>query len=176
MLLQFSFLTFGEMIFESGEAIPLEYNFAGLNAISFEKGCYIGQELIARTHHRGVIRKRLIPLKFVDENDKGINSVLNNAKSSICCRMIILPLVSPELEQAVAPGSDVVDEVSGKKVGTVSTALGSRGMGLLRLEDALKQNSSLAISDNKDVRVKAIKPDWWPAEWTQVLEQQRAVA
>jgi folate-binding protein YgfZ len=59
-----------------GEAIPLEYNFAGLNAISFEKGCYIGQELIARTHHRGVIRKRLIPLKFVDENDKGINSVL----------------------------------------------------------------------------------------------------
>jgi folate-binding protein YgfZ len=77
MLLQFSFLTFGEMIFfESGEAIPLEYNFAGLNAISFEKGCYIGQELIARTHHRGVIRKRLIPLKFVDENDKGINSVL----------------------------------------------------------------------------------------------------
>ena len=90
--------------------------------------------------------------------------------------MLILPLVSPELEQAVAPGSGVVDKASGKKVGTVSTALGSCGMGLLRLEEALKQNSSLAISDNRDVRVKAIKPDWWPAEWTQVLEQQRAVA
>ncbi|KAL5651175.1 hypothetical protein ACJX0J_036633, partial [Zea mays] len=51
-----------------GEAIPLEYNLAGLNAISFEKGCYIGQELIARTHHRGVIRKRLMPMKFVDGN------------------------------------------------------------------------------------------------------------
>ncbi|KAI4973600.1 hypothetical protein ZWY2020_041381 [Hordeum vulgare] len=134
-----------------GEAIPLEYNLAGLNAISFEKGCYIGQELIARTHHRGVIRKRLLPLKFVDENDH-------------------------ELEQAVAPGSDVVDEASGKKVGTVSTALGSRGMGLLRLEAALKENASLTISDNKDVRVKAIKPDWWPAEWTEVLGQQSAVA
>jgi folate-binding protein YgfZ len=35
--------------FDSGEAIPLECNFAALNAISFEKGCYIGQELIART-------------------------------------------------------------------------------------------------------------------------------
>ncbi|XP_037472120.1 putative transferase At4g12130, mitochondrial [Triticum urartu] len=134
-----------------GEAIPLEYNLAGLNAISFDKGCYIGQELIARTHHRGVIRKRLIPLKFVDENDK-------------------------ELEQAVAPGSDVVDDASGKKVGTVSTALGSRGMGLLRLEAALKENAILAISDNRDVRVKAIKPDWWPAEWTEVLAQQSAVA
>nr|KJB51941.1 hypothetical protein B456_008G239600 [Gossypium raimondii] len=54
-----------------GEAIPLEYNFAGLNAISFDKGCYVGQELIARTHHRGVIRKRLLPLKFLDNNGKG---------------------------------------------------------------------------------------------------------
>uniref|UniRef100_A0A0D9WLH5 CAF17 C-terminal domain-containing protein n=1 Tax=Leersia perrieri TaxID=77586 RepID=A0A0D9WLH5_9ORYZ len=134
-----------------GEAIPLEYNFAGLNAISFEKGCYIGQELIARTHHRGVIRKRLMPLVFVDENGE-------------------------ELEQAVAPGSEVVDKESGKKIGTVNTALGSRGMGLLRLEEALKQNSSLVIKDNGDVRVKAIKPDWWPSEWTQVLEQQSAVA
>jgi hypothetical protein len=48
------------------------YNLAGLNAISFEKGCYIGQELIARTHHRGVIRKRLMPMKFVDGNGQGI--------------------------------------------------------------------------------------------------------
>ena len=60
--------------------------------------------------------------------------------------MLILRLLSPELEQAVAPGSYVVDESSGKKVGTVSTALGSRGMGLLRLEEALKQNSSLAMT------------------------------
>jgi transferase CAF17, mitochondrial len=59
--------------FDSGEAIPLEYNFAALNAISFEKGCYIGQELIARTHHCGVIRKRLMPMKFVDENGEGMN-------------------------------------------------------------------------------------------------------
>lgn len=55
----------------TGEAIPLEYNFVGLNAISFDKGCYVGQELIARTHHRGVIRKRLIPLQFIDSSGKG---------------------------------------------------------------------------------------------------------
>ncbi|KAK8944679.1 hypothetical protein KSP39_PZI007849 [Platanthera zijinensis] len=30
-----------------GEAIPLEYNLHGLNAISFDKGCYVGQELVA---------------------------------------------------------------------------------------------------------------------------------
>lgn len=32
-----------------------------LNGISFSKGCYIGQELTARTHFQGVIRKRIIP-------------------------------------------------------------------------------------------------------------------
>nr|CAB3466884.1 unnamed protein product [Digitaria exilis] len=79
-------------------------------------------------------------------------------------------------QYAVAPGSEVVDEGSGKKIGTVNTALGSRGMGLLRLEEALKQGSSLRIGDNRDVRVQAIRPDWWPAEWTQMLDQKSAVA
>ena len=90
--------------------------------------------------------------------------------------MLILQPVLSELDQAVAPGSEVVNEASGKKIGTVNTALGSRGMGLLRLDEALKQGSSLRISDNKDVRVQAIKPDWWPSEWTQMVDQQSAVA
>lgn len=54
-----------------GEAIPLEYNLVGLKAINFDKGCYVGQELVARTHHRGVIRKRLMPLNFVHGNGEG---------------------------------------------------------------------------------------------------------
>ncbi|MDA0261501.1 MAG: folate-binding protein, partial [Proteobacteria bacterium] len=41
---------------------PLECGFDELNAIDYDKGCYIGQELTARTHHRGKIRKRLMPV------------------------------------------------------------------------------------------------------------------
>ncbi|XP_068669851.1 putative transferase At4g12130, mitochondrial [Aristolochia californica] len=134
-----------------GEAMPLEYNLAGLNAISFDKGCYVGQELVARTHHCGVIRKRLVSFKFVDESGK-------------------------EVKQKVAPGSEIVDAKSGKKVGPSTSAMGSRGMGVLRLEEAFKRSSDLRIKGQEDVKVEVVKPDWWPAEWIQVHEQRTAVA
>ncbi len=41
------------------KAFLLEGNFEELNGVDFAKGCYVGQELTARTKHRGVVRKRL---------------------------------------------------------------------------------------------------------------------
>ncbi|EFA03307.1 putative transferase CAF17 homolog, mitochondrial [Tribolium castaneum] len=47
-----------------GECFPLECNCDYLHGVSFHKGCYVGQELTARVHHTGVVRKRLMPLHF----------------------------------------------------------------------------------------------------------------
>ena len=47
--------------------MPLEYNLDALNGISHTKGCYVGQELVARTHNRGVVRKRLMPVSIEGE-------------------------------------------------------------------------------------------------------------
>lgn len=44
------------------KAILLENGFDELNGIDWEKGCYLGQELTARTKYRGLIRKRLLPV------------------------------------------------------------------------------------------------------------------
>jgi folate-binding protein YgfZ len=44
------------------DSILLEGNFDYNNGIDFTKGCYMGQELTARTHYRGLIKKRLFPV------------------------------------------------------------------------------------------------------------------
>ncbi len=41
------------------KTIPLEANLEELGALSFTKGCYLGQELTARTKHQGLVRKKL---------------------------------------------------------------------------------------------------------------------
>jgi folate-binding protein YgfZ len=46
------------------KSILREGGFEELNGVDFDKGCYVGQELTARTKHRGLIKKRLIPVKF----------------------------------------------------------------------------------------------------------------
>lgn len=44
----------------------LEFDFDHLNAIDYQKGCYVGQELTARTHYRGQIRKKLFHIKIAN--------------------------------------------------------------------------------------------------------------
>jgi|SRR5271156_1003842 len=44
------------------QAIPLENNMDELHAISWTKGCYLGQELTSRTKHVGEVRKKLFPV------------------------------------------------------------------------------------------------------------------
>lgn len=46
------------------KSILLESGFGELNGIDWDKGCFIGQELTARTKYRGLIKKRLMPVTF----------------------------------------------------------------------------------------------------------------
>jgi len=46
------------------KSILLENGFAELNGVDWDKGCYMGQELTARTRYRGLVKKRLLPVRI----------------------------------------------------------------------------------------------------------------
>ena len=99
-----------------------EMNLDQLDAISFTKGCYTGQETVARVHYRGHVNRLLRGLRFedatlppsgsavVDESGKEVGTVKSGAMSPRL-GAIALALVRREVE----PGATV--RVSGEQVG-----------------------------------------------------------
>lgn len=73
----------------SGTLYPHEANLDQLNGVSFTKGCYVGQEVVSRTEHRGMARSRIILAHYANEapaagtaimaEDKPIGTVLSHA-------------------------------------------------------------------------------------------------
>jgi folate-binding protein YgfZ len=54
----------GSKDLEPDRAILIENGFDELGGISWSKGCFMGQELTARTRYRGLVKKRLIPVSI----------------------------------------------------------------------------------------------------------------
>ncbi|HVY15514.1 MAG TPA: folate-binding protein [Rhodopila sp.] len=52
----------GSRDLETDRSVLLEAGFDELGGVSWEKGCYMGQELTARTKYRGLIKRRLVPV------------------------------------------------------------------------------------------------------------------
>jgi folate-binding protein YgfZ len=54
----------GSRDMEADRSVLLEAGFDELAGVSWTKGCYMGQELTARTKYRGLIKRRLVPVTF----------------------------------------------------------------------------------------------------------------
>jgi folate-binding protein YgfZ len=90
----------GSRDLELEKTVLLEAGFDELNGISWTKGCYMGQELTARTRYRGLLKRRLVPVRIAGP--------------------------------VPAPGTPVTQE--GREVGIMRSALGARGLAVLRLD------------------------------------------
>ncbi|XP_074900071.1 iron-sulfur cluster assembly factor IBA57, mitochondrial isoform X1 [Buteo buteo] len=113
-----------------GVALPLESNLAYMNGISFTKGCYIGQELTARTYHMGVIRKRLLPVHFS----------------------------TPLPKDSIPEGAEILTE-SGKSAGKFRAGGGELGIALLRLAN-INEPLCLNIAGDKVKLTASIPEWW----------------
>ncbi|XP_054169336.1 putative transferase CAF17 homolog, mitochondrial [Oppia nitens] len=115
---------------------PLECNGDFLHAISFQKGCYVGQELTARIYHTGVIRKRLMPIEIIDGKEVIENISIQNITANI--------------------GNE------SKNVGKFRSHCSTNGLALLRVDDCLKTDNLFLTKS--ELTIKCFKPFWWPKE------------
>ncbi len=64
------------------KSILLESNFDALNGVDWDKGCYMGQELTARTKYRGLIKKRLMPVTVTGAAPAPGTKLMRNGKEA----------------------------------------------------------------------------------------------
>ncbi|KAL8993183.1 MAG: hypothetical protein Q9169_006539 [Polycauliona sp. 2 TL-2023] len=108
----------GEII--SGEALPQESNIDYMSGIDFRKGCYVGQELTIRTHHTGVVRKRILPVQLYKVDEEPPDRLQYDPSS---------PLILPGVPRNIAR----VD-TRGRSAGKFLKGVGNIGLALCRLE------------------------------------------
>ncbi|BBL53566.1 aminomethyltransferase [Bartonella quintana] len=53
--------------YEIGKIFPHDINYDQISGLSFNKGCYIGQEIVSRMHHRHTARRRVLIVKSQHE-------------------------------------------------------------------------------------------------------------
>lgn len=103
-------------------ALPQESNVDFMGGIDFRKGCYVGQELTIRTHHTGVVRKRILPVMLYGK-DESMPQVLE---------------YKPDVDLGVTgiPRDTSIGRVEkrGRSAGKFLTGVGNIGLGLCRLE------------------------------------------
>ena len=169
--------------------LPLECNLAGLNAVSFEKGCYVGQELTARTHHRGVVRKRIVPASFHHHIIRNAASKTERANERSASPLFVAPgsRLFPMEEKETAPATSA----RAKPAGSVVASSGDVGLAMVRLShlkhtthktgttgggaDALAHSTTLTArfiardelqSRASSIATRVWTPPWWDARWT----------
>jgi len=54
----------GGLDFVYGDAFPHEADMDQLGGVDFEKGCYVGQEVVSRMEHSGTARNRVVPVQY----------------------------------------------------------------------------------------------------------------
>ena len=75
--------------FMYGDAFPHEADMDQLAGVDFDKGCYVGQEVVSRVEHRGSARSRIVPVTYefapasgqpVMAGEKEVGTLMSTAK------------------------------------------------------------------------------------------------
>eukprot|EP01040_Poterioochromonas_malhamensis_P005694 gene5694-6120_t len=140
--------------------IPFECNLDLLHYIHYHKGCYVGQELTARTKYKGVIRKRLLPFSILSSAN-----IQQDFKKADTVKLIEEIINSPGTENSPKVGDKVVH--SEKEVGEVVAVdkKGLVGIAMMQLDTVYRNSSPYRIlpteSTANSTNALFFRPDWF---------------
>lgn len=77
------------------EHLPQALNYQHLGGISFTKGCYLGQEIVARMQYRGALKKRLHRIETATQNRELTSGNIVVAGSHACLAILSNPTEEP---------------------------------------------------------------------------------
>ncbi|CAO1628058.1 unnamed protein product [Jaminaea pallidilutea] len=153
----------GPVELPENSSLPLEANLDLMGGVDFRKGCYVGQELTARTHHTGVVRKRVIPVKLLSSAGEAGDQ-------------------SPPIGQIRAPPSVGAASKRSKAAGGLLAATsdgrgGALGLAMLRLQHVANAQSPLELphpdgEGKASWTVQPTWPDWWPSQIRESFEKE----
>ena len=154
--------------------VPLEANLDLLGYISFSKGCYVGQELIARTKHKGLVRKRLLPfIRTLGGGSAGAPTGSSNKAQQLDAAVVRSILTVTAV--AAAPSSEAEKVGVGAPLRAGTTAVGevaavsiAQDMGIAKvalkavLGDAALDGLIVESGQGHELPVELYLPQWWP--------------
>ena len=100
----------GEVRAESYEIFtPQSLNYHLVNAVNFRKGCYTGQEIVARLHYRGTLKRHMFRIHFVAGEDvlPPPGSVINNSQGKAIGDIVMAAYSKSHQVEALA---NIIDE------------------------------------------------------------------
>ena len=90
--------------------IPHMLNYQKVDAISFEKGCYTGQEIVARTEYRGKAKRGLFRLEIDTAEALAPGSELQSPTHSGTINVIASAAAGPDRQEALAVMATGLDD------------------------------------------------------------------
>eukprot|EP00466_Bigelowiella_natans_P007455 jgi/Bigna1/143690/aug1.80_g18398 len=145
------------------ESFILESNYDWLGGVSFTKGCYLGQELTARSHHTGVIRKRLMPVYFVpsgsNEQKIGGRDIKNYERWDDDAELLFPSYFDPSSKLLVPPTSTKL-RANDKPAGKILASAFNVGIAQVRFENT----NADTVFEADGVRIVPVVPSWWPQD------------
>ncbi|KAF2863210.1 Aminomethyltransferase folate-binding domain-containing protein [Piedraia hortae CBS 480.64] len=146
----------GQVEIPREESLPMNCNIDIMGGIDFKKGCYMGQELTIRTHHTGVVRKRILPVALYPD--------------------------TPPDTLEYDPSGPTVDEQNAdirrqdkrkRSTGKLVASIGNVGLAMCRVEQMTdlavsgegspfspEDRFTVTLADGTEVGVKAFVPAW----------------